>query len=82
MLASAVMIADPLVAAAIWRVDQDHGNVIKAFDSMGRPAFPNLSQVDALRAASRLAMPELVRLDHSSLTLSVPAQGLAVIEIR
>ncbi len=24
-------------AVEVWRVDDDHGNVLKAFDAMGRP---------------------------------------------
>ena len=70
-----------LSTAKIWRVDQDHGNVIKAYDAMGRPAFPDRAQIVMLRAASQLAQPEMASLDHGSLTLVVPALGLAVVEI-
>jgi xylan 1,4-beta-xylosidase len=66
--------------AEIWRVDGDHGNVIKAFDAMGRPAGSlTKEQVAKLRAAGQLAPPERVRIDHGRLQLTVPAHGLAVV---
>lgn len=67
-------------AAEVWRVDDDHGNVIKAFDAMGRPAGSlTKEQVAKLRAAGQLGAPERVRIDHGRLQLTVPAHGLAVV---
>jgi xylan 1,4-beta-xylosidase len=68
--------------ATIWRLDQDHGNVIKVYDAMGRPPFPSREQIATLRAAAQLAAPETVALSQGRLQLSVPTQGLAVIEVR
>ncbi|HKO20632.1 MAG TPA: hypothetical protein VJU82_17280 [Acidobacteriaceae bacterium] len=66
--------------AEVWRVDDDHGNVIKAFDAMGRPAGSlTKEQVTKLRAAGQLGTPERVRIDHGRLQLTVPAHGLAVV---
>ena len=31
----------PNAPVQVWRLDADHGNVIKTYDAMGRPAFPN-----------------------------------------
>ena len=31
----------PMRRCKLWRLDADHGNVIKTYDAMGRPAFPN-----------------------------------------
>jgi xylan 1,4-beta-xylosidase len=67
--------------ATIWRVDSDHGNAVKAFDAMGRPAFPSREQYLQLRAAGKLDKPEVVSLMSGKLALSVPAHGLAVVEI-
>jgi xylan 1,4-beta-xylosidase len=64
----------------VLRVDDDHGNVLKAFDAMGRPPGDlTQDQVAKLRAAGKMAPPEHLRLNHGTLTLTVPAHGLAVV---
>ena len=68
--------------AEVWRVDDDHGNVLKAFDAMGRPPGDlTQAQVVQLRAAGELPPPERMHLDHGKLHLTVPAHGLAVVLI-
>jgi xylan 1,4-beta-xylosidase len=67
--------------ATIWRLDRDHGNVIKVYDAMGRPPFPSREQIATLRAAAQLAAPETVALSQGQLQLSIPTQGLALIEV-
>ncbi len=43
----------------VWRVDPDHGNVLKAFDAMGRPTGDlTREQVEKLRAAGAMSAPE------------------------
>jgi len=73
----------PITATAeVWRVDDDHGNVIKAFDGLGRPpADLTQAQVAQLRAAGKLPPPERMHLDHGTLHVIVPAHGLAVVLI-
>ncbi len=69
-------------AVTLMRLDADHGNVIKTYDAMGRPAFPSRSQILQLRKAGQLASPEHLHLDKGSLSIEVPAQGLVVLEVR
>ena len=67
-------------AVEIWRVDDDHGNVIKAFNAMGRPPGDlTPQQITELRAAGSMAAPEHAHLTHGRLELTVPAYGLAVV---
>jgi xylan 1,4-beta-xylosidase len=66
-------------SATILRLDEDHGNVVKTFDSMGRPAFPSRNQIAKLREAGRAAPPENTSLKAGSLTLQIPPQGLVVV---
>jgi xylan 1,4-beta-xylosidase len=67
-------------AVEIWRVDDDHGNVIKAFNAIGRPtADLTPQQIVELRAAGAMAAPEHTHLNHGRLELTVPAHGLAVV---
>ncbi len=64
----------------VLRVDDDHGNVMKAFNAMGRPAADlTQAQMATLRAAGAMAPAEPMRLDHGTLELAVPAHGLAVV---
>jgi xylan 1,4-beta-xylosidase len=68
--------------AELWRVDDDHGNVLKAFDAMGRPPGSlTQSQIAKLRAAGAMAPQEHLHLDHGHLRLTVPPHGLAVVLI-
>ena len=67
-------------SAHVLRIDQDHSNVLKAYDAMGRPPGDlSKEQVARLQAAGALAAPEKLRLQDGSLNLSVPRQGLAVV---
>ena len=70
----------PNAAVEVWRVDDDHGNVLKAFDAMGRPpADLTAEQVAKLQAAGAMAPAEHLHLNHGHLKLTVPAHGLAVV---
>jgi xylan 1,4-beta-xylosidase len=67
--------------AIILRLDEDHGNVIKTYDSMGRPAFPSRDQIKKLREAGKPSPPEYALLKDGSLTIQVPPQGLVLVTI-
>ena len=72
----------PNASADVWRVDDDHGNVLKAFDAMGRPPGDlTQAQVAQLRAAGKMSPPEKIALRNGHLQLTVPAHGLAVVVI-
>ena len=65
----------------VWRLDAEHGNVIKAFDAMGRPAFPTRDQIVRLRAAGKGAAAERKTLKDGRLTIDIPPQGLVVMKV-
>jgi xylan 1,4-beta-xylosidase len=66
----------------VLRIDPDHGNVLKAFDAMGRPPGDLMpDQVAKLRAAGAMAPAEHLHLHDGKLQLTVPAHGLAVLLI-
>jgi xylan 1,4-beta-xylosidase len=73
----------PLNASVeVIRVDDDHGNAIKAFDAMGRPPGDLMpSQIEQLRAAGAMAPAEHVHLRNGRLQIVVPAHGIAVLLI-
>jgi xylan 1,4-beta-xylosidase len=67
-------------AIELFRVDDDHSNVLKAFDAMDRPAGAlTQAQLATLRAAGQMSAPEHLRLDHGVLELTVPPHGLALV---
>ncbi len=68
--------------AAISRVDAKHGSVLAAYDAMGRPATPTQAQIETLRGAARLPEPEMMTLHEGKLQLTLPPDGLALIELR
>jgi xylan 1,4-beta-xylosidase len=68
--------------ATISRLDPAHGSVLTAYDEMGRPAHPTRSQVATLRLAAELPAPETQPIDGERITVTVPAHGLALLEIR
>ena len=67
--------------ATIWRLDSKHGNAVATFDSMGRPDFPSREQIAQLREAGKQAAPEQVDVHNGKLDISIPPQGLVVIEL-
>jgi xylan 1,4-beta-xylosidase len=69
-------------AVEVLRIDEDHGNVLKAYDAMGRPPGDlTAAQVHQLRAAGAMAPAEHLHLHDGKLQLTVPAHGLAVVLI-
>jgi len=71
----------PSASVTIQRVDETHGNPLSAYQEMGRPHFPTQAQIKALNAASELPAPERRRLEHGTMTLTLPVNGLAVLEV-
>jgi xylan 1,4-beta-xylosidase len=73
--------ASPNAPVQLWRLDADHGNVMKTFDAMGRPAFPSREQITQLRAAGKPFPPQNLALTNGALTITVPPQGLVLIKL-
>lgn len=67
---------------AMVRVDDAHGNALKAYDAMGRPATPSREQILQLRIAGRAAPAEAASFHDGKLQVDVPTHGLVVMEIR
>jgi xylan 1,4-beta-xylosidase len=65
----------------LWRLDTEHGDARGAFQDMGSPASPTSEQIERLRAAAQLPPPVEGVLAGGSLELTVPRQGLVLIEV-
>ena len=66
---------------SIERLDESHGNPLVAYRGMGSPRYPTPAQVAALNKASTLSHPERTVLNGDRLELTLPVNGLAIIEI-
>jgi len=71
----------PNASVEIWRLDEDRGNVVKAYDGMGRPDFPTREQIIQLSAAGQPSPPENSSLKNGGMTVKVPPQGLVLVRI-
>jgi xylan 1,4-beta-xylosidase len=67
--------------ALIQRVDETHGNPWPAYRAMGSPRYPTQAQIETLNKSSSLPAPESRRLKDGVLELTLPVNGLGVIQI-
>jgi xylan 1,4-beta-xylosidase len=72
----------PDARLSVSRVDEDHGNTLALYEKMGKPRYPTQDQIRDLRENSRLPDPAYDELTDGSYTLQLPANGLAVIQVR
>jgi xylan 1,4-beta-xylosidase len=68
-------------SARVTIVDAEHGSPLPAWEKMGRPAFPTLAQIEALRKAAALPTARTQPLKNGSLTLTLQPHALALIEV-
>jgi len=65
----------------IQRVDEAHGNPMPAYRTMGSPRYPTQAQIETLNKSSALPAPESRRLKDGMLEITLPVNGLGVIQI-
>lgn len=68
--------------ASIVVLDGDNGDFHSAYEKMGSPRYPTEKQIQELRRATQLAVPETRRIRDGELRLALPPHGLAVIELK
>ncbi len=67
--------------ASISRVDEQHGDTLGLYRKMGSPRYPTQAQIRQLRQESKLASPTQHPLQNGEITVQLPVNGLAVIQI-
>jgi xylan 1,4-beta-xylosidase len=67
--------------AFVYRLDADHGSLLKAYAEMGSPADPTQAQVQSLRHAAGLLAPESTSIQNGRIELQLPPNALALIEV-
>ena len=68
--------------ATVYRVDADHGSLLKTYASMGSPAYPTPAQILTLRQASQLPTPETFAIRNGQIALRLAPDALVLIEVR
>jgi xylan 1,4-beta-xylosidase len=68
--------------ALVYRLDADHGSLLKEYAAIGRPIYPTREQLEKLKAAATLPAPESVPVKNGKLTLHMEPEALLLIEIR
>jgi xylan 1,4-beta-xylosidase len=71
----------PDARVSMQRIDENHGNVLKAYAAMGRPVDPTPAQVERLNRASALPPPDNTRLNAGSLELRLTPNTLALVNV-
>ncbi len=73
----------PDARVEVLRLDEDHGNAVKAFNAMGRPAGSlSKEQVATLRAAGAMAPVQTQQLLSGQLQIDVPSHGLVLLILK
>ena len=67
--------------ASIWRIDEQHGDVLTAYRKIGAPRYPSRAQLTELRRAAELMPPEERSVIGTDLDLLIPANGLQLIVV-
>lgn len=67
--------------ATVQRVDAGHGSSFEEWVRLGKPASPTRAQVEILRRAAAPGPAEVLSIIDGHLTVTLPAPGLALIEV-
>ena len=67
--------------ALVTRVDDSHGSLRRAYQDIGSPAYPTEDQIAELKKKTQLPAPESVPIQQREVSLSIPPNGIALIEI-
>lgn len=73
---------NPAARVSITRADALHGNTMAAYEAMGRPRYPTQAQITQINQSAELGPPETTTLKDGKLSLELPVNGLAIMEIK
>ncbi len=68
-------------AAAVSRVDDEHGNTLAAYRALGSPRYPTEDQVQKMNAATKLPPPSQIHLEGNRLDLDLEPNALVLVEV-
>jgi xylan 1,4-beta-xylosidase len=71
----------PNASVSMQQVDDDHGNVLKTYVTMGSPRYPTRAQVQQMNAASALSPPEHLILRDGILNFDLKPNELVLLHV-
>jgi xylan 1,4-beta-xylosidase len=71
----------PDAQVRVQRIDEDHGNVLKAYAAMGSPLDPTAEQVEQLNRETALPAPAESRLSADKFQIRLGPNSLALIQV-
>lgn len=73
--------AHPSPRALVTRVDDTHGSLSRAYKEIGSPPYPTREQIAGLKKRTELPAPESVAIRQQQISLAIPPNGVALIEV-
>lgn len=67
--------------AQITRVDDNHGNLQRAYQQIGSPQYPTRDQIEELKQRAALPPSEKIAVHEGKMSVSIPANGVALVEL-
>jgi xylan 1,4-beta-xylosidase len=67
--------------ARVTSIDMLKGSALPAWKEMGGPEYPTAAEIQKLRDAATLPLPERHAIQKGELTLDLPPSGLALVEV-
>ena len=68
--------------AVVYRLDATHENTLGAYRAMGSPDYPTHDQVERLWQVAKIVPAEKAVIQKDALSIDVPPQGLAIVEVK
>jgi xylan 1,4-beta-xylosidase len=67
--------------ATVQRVDDEHGNALRAWAAMGKPYYPTPAQVEQMNRETQLPPPSPAALQNGQLVLTLTPNALALVTV-
>ena len=71
----------PNASVSVLQLDQEHGNVMSAYEAMGKPQYPTQAQIDALNDKGSLRAPRKITLQNGSAQFELTPNELLILEV-
>jgi xylan 1,4-beta-xylosidase len=65
----------------VSRLDEQHGNTLRAYEAMARPRYPTRVQIEKMKQAAELGRPEELQGEGGGVDIEIPVNGLVLMEV-
>jgi len=71
----------PNASVSVSQLDETHGNVMVAYEAMGKPQYPTQAQINALNDKSSLRAPRKITLQGGAAEFQLTPNALIILEV-